>query len=96
MNNPRSYTLQGDTGEFILTGIDANLIVSPAVLTDAIEKSELSLPHQTILITIIAELTKQGVVLLKEVISEVHSTLIDNPELWRNFFKIVESITSCN
>ena len=61
MNDPKSYTLKCNTGEFILTGMDANLIVTPAVITKAIEKSELSLTQQTILITTIAELTKQGI-----------------------------------
>lgn len=96
MNEPKNYTLKCDTGEFILTGMDANLIVTPAVINKAIEKSDLSLTEQTILIALITNITNTDHQNTEKLLSATYNALVDNPELFSNLIEIIKSINqSC-
>lgn len=66
--------------------------VTPAVIIDAIEKSELSLTEQTILITCVMSVTNTGIFGVKELLSWAYESLTDNPELVNKLIEIIESI----
>ena len=96
MSDPKDYALNCETGKFIHTGMDAVLTVAPAEIIEVVKKSELSLTEQAVLITIITNLTNNGISNTEKILSIIYEKLIDNTDLFYKFVEILKSIYPSN
>ena len=96
MSNPKNYVIKCGSGSYTINGNPATLTITPAEISEAIEKSDLSLEKQTIILTLISELTKIGITKLEEIVSKVYDALINDPDLFNTFIEIIKSIASSN
>ena len=83
MSDLKNYTLNAETGEFTLSGMDANLIITPVVITEAIEKSNY-IPALTkiALYNIVAEQTLDNAIKVMDFLLKAKELLVDNPSVY--------------